>query len=350
MISYFLFVFSLNLLSPIRAVPLAPAFYVFGDSLFDTGNNDLLPTLAKVNYLPYGDDFPTGPTGRFTDGRNVADFIAEYLGLPYPPPYMSLQGRLSLSGINFASGACGILLETGKLTGECMSLKEQIDAFERIIEYDLSKRMDASQLSEHLSKSIFAISIGSNDYINNYLEPLYVLSKGFEPQPFAKLLNDNFSLLLQRLYKLGARKIVTFDVGPVGCTPFISGKHPHPGDCDEEANQVVSYYNQMLPATLNNLTSSLPGSKFALGHANTLATEAIKNPSKFGLVDVRNPCCIAAANLLCVPLTIPCQNRGEHLFWDGVHLTEAAYSGLASRFIRDKSSCTPMTIQELVKM
>lgn len=55
--------------------PLAPALYVFGDSLFDSGNNNLLPTLAKANYLPYGMNFPKGVTGRFTDGRTVPDFI-----------------------------------------------------------------------------------------------------------------------------------------------------------------------------------------------------------------------------------------------------------------------------------
>lgn len=55
--------------------PLAPALYVFGDSLFDSGNNNLLPTLTRANYLPYGVNFPGGVTGRFTNGRTVADFI-----------------------------------------------------------------------------------------------------------------------------------------------------------------------------------------------------------------------------------------------------------------------------------
>ena len=58
--------------------PLAPALYVFGDSLFDSGNNNLLPTLAKANYPPYGVNFPKGVTGRFTDGRTVADLIGIY--------------------------------------------------------------------------------------------------------------------------------------------------------------------------------------------------------------------------------------------------------------------------------
>lgn len=55
--------------------PLAPAFYVFGDSLVDSGNNNLLPTLARANFRPYGSNFPKGVTGRFTNGKTVADFI-----------------------------------------------------------------------------------------------------------------------------------------------------------------------------------------------------------------------------------------------------------------------------------
>jgi hypothetical protein len=71
----FFSLFSLNLVSPIFTLPLAPALYVFGDSLLDNGNNNFLPTLARANFLPYGVDFPRGPTGRFSNGRTVADFL-----------------------------------------------------------------------------------------------------------------------------------------------------------------------------------------------------------------------------------------------------------------------------------
>lgn len=62
----------------INAGPLCqqvPCYFVFGDSLADNGNNNKLNTQAKVNYFPYGIDFPDGPTGRFTNGRNFADII-----------------------------------------------------------------------------------------------------------------------------------------------------------------------------------------------------------------------------------------------------------------------------------
>ena len=52
-----------------------PCFFIFGDSLSDSGNNNPLATVAKFNYLPYGVDFPSGPTGRPTNGRTVPDFL-----------------------------------------------------------------------------------------------------------------------------------------------------------------------------------------------------------------------------------------------------------------------------------
>ena len=52
-----------------------PALYVFGDSYIDSGNNNFLPTISRVNYLPYGIDFGRIPTGRATNGRMVVDFL-----------------------------------------------------------------------------------------------------------------------------------------------------------------------------------------------------------------------------------------------------------------------------------
>lgn len=59
----------------------APALYVFGDSLVDVGNNNYLTlSIAKANHFPYGVDFPTKkPTGRFSNGKNAADFIGTYV-------------------------------------------------------------------------------------------------------------------------------------------------------------------------------------------------------------------------------------------------------------------------------
>jgi len=52
---------------------------VFGDSSVDPGNNNHLSTINKANYLPYGMDLNSQPTGRFSNGKLATDFIGNYL-------------------------------------------------------------------------------------------------------------------------------------------------------------------------------------------------------------------------------------------------------------------------------
>lgn len=56
------------------------AFFVFGDSLVDNGNNNYLATDARADAPPYGIDYPTRrPTGRFSNGFNIPDLISSIL-------------------------------------------------------------------------------------------------------------------------------------------------------------------------------------------------------------------------------------------------------------------------------
>ena len=72
-----------NLQHCVNGRPQVPCLFIFGDSLSDNGNNNNLVTMAKVNYQPYGIDFPAGPTGRFTNGRNIGDIIGMQFTLFY---------------------------------------------------------------------------------------------------------------------------------------------------------------------------------------------------------------------------------------------------------------------------
>ncbi|KAG8374527.1 hypothetical protein BUALT_Bualt10G0004200 [Buddleja alternifolia] len=84
-------------------------------------NNNYLFTLSKADSPPYGIDFtPSGgqPTGRFTNGRTIADIVGEAVGgKSFAPPYLSPNAAANAfeTGINYASGASGILDGTGTL-------------------------------------------------------------------------------------------------------------------------------------------------------------------------------------------------------------------------------------------
>ena len=69
----------LLLASPValaKSSPSLPAIFTFGDSIFDAGNNHFNKNCtAQADFPPYGSSFFHQPTGRFTNGRTVADFI-----------------------------------------------------------------------------------------------------------------------------------------------------------------------------------------------------------------------------------------------------------------------------------
>ncbi|XP_020522580.1 GDSL esterase/lipase 5-like isoform X2 [Amborella trichopoda] len=93
-------------------------FFVFGDSTVDTGTNKYLNFTKEsgANFFPYGEnaaEFFGKPTGRFSDGKVVTDFIAELANLPLIPPYLKPHADLSY-GANFASAGAGILEATHK--------------------------------------------------------------------------------------------------------------------------------------------------------------------------------------------------------------------------------------------
>ncbi|KAI3781222.1 hypothetical protein L2E82_11231 [Cichorium intybus] len=89
----------------------ARAFFVFGDSLVDNGNNKYLLTTTRADAPPYGIDYPTHrPTGRFSNGLNIPDLISQKLGAEPTLPYLSpeLNENKLLVGANFASTGIGI--------------------------------------------------------------------------------------------------------------------------------------------------------------------------------------------------------------------------------------------------
>ncbi|KAG0537057.1 hypothetical protein BDA96_03G115100 [Sorghum bicolor] len=206
--------------------PLAPCMYVFGDSLVDNGNNNDILSLARANYRPYGIDFHEGPPGRFTNGRTMVDFLSDMLRLrpPLLPPYATARPEDLPRGVNFASGASGILPETGNNLGGHYPLSEQVDHFRAAVS-DMGNtsefRGNATKVAAHLGRCIFFVGMGSNDYLNNYFMPdYYDTARRYSPRDYAALLLQGYSDQLTQLYGLGARKFVVAGVGLIGCIPY----------------------------------------------------------------------------------------------------------------------------------
>ncbi|XP_015876379.1 GDSL esterase/lipase At1g29670-like [Ziziphus jujuba] len=308
--------------------PQVPCFFIFGDSLADSGNNNLLITLAKVNYQPYGIDFPHGPTGRFCNGRTTVDIIAELLGFDnYIPPFATANGSEILRGVNYASGSAGILKETGKHLGDCISFGRQLKNHWITVSRISDILGDKNSAKKHLNKCLYWVEMGNNDYINNYFMPQhYPTSLLFTPEQYADFLIQKYSRQILKLYKFGARKLALIGLGQIGCTPNAMSTHGTNGSiaCVENMNNAVTFLNAKLKSLVDDFNTNFTDAEFIYVDAHTTTESQNHNSVPAGFEVLTSGCCPVNEIGQCIPSQTPCKNRALYYFWDSFHPSEAA--------------------------
>lgn len=302
-------------------VPQVPCYFIFGDSLYDNGNNNQLVTEAKANFPPYGIDFPDGPTGRFSNGRNLPDVIAELLGFENSiPPYATAKPEELHGGVNYASGAAGIRDESGQHMGGRISLNQQIahHATTVLQLVDLIGNGSLASVREHLNKCIYTVAMGNNDFINNYFYPQYYqTSTLYTPEEYAEVLVQQYSKQLTKLYEYGARMFVVSGAGYSGCAPAMMARY-NSDVCVDAVNGAVVEFNSKLVTVLGDLESTLSGAKFVY------INPPLGYSSDFTVMD--KPCCHVTTKVSegqCAPNQDPCTARQKYVFWDAFHPTES---------------------------
>ncbi|XP_015576672.2 GDSL esterase/lipase At1g29670-like [Ricinus communis] len=308
----------------VNGEPKVPCYFIFGDSLVDSGNNNNLATTAKVNYPPYGIDFPDGPTGRFCNGRTTADVIGELLGFEnFIPPFLSANGTEILKGVNYASGSAGIRTETGKQLGVNVDLSTQLQNHQVTISHIIDILGSKDSATQHLNKCFYSFVIGNNDYINNYFLPqFYNTSIQYTPEQYAEVLIEEYSQRIMKLYNSGARKVALTGIGPIGCTPGAVNSYDTNGSlCVDSMNQAANFFNNRLQLLVDELNSNLTDAKFIYLNTYGIVSEYAASPG----FDIKiNGCCEVNEFGLCIPYDDPCEFRNLHLFWDAFHPSEIA--------------------------
>ncbi|KAD5508216.1 hypothetical protein E3N88_15919 [Mikania micrantha] len=338
--------------------------FAFGDSIVDAGNNNYLPSLSKADYSPYGIDFtPSGgkPTGRYTNGFTIVDIVAQAMGaktLPSPSLSANAASHATLGGINYASGASGILDGTGSLFVGRLPLRRQIDNFE-VSRGEMVRRMGENGTQEFLKNAIFSLTTGSNDIITYFLPNLpFVGNYDVSPTSLQDIMVSNMTLYLKRLHKLGARKIVVVDIGPLGCIPFVRSIHFLPvGKCHEEMNTLIRGYNQKLRTSVHHLNQEMgSGSIFVYANSYDVISAMLQNYRDYGFENVNDPCCGDFFPLsFCLRIgdeneisTSICDDRSKYLFWDSYHPGEAANFIIAQHMLNgDENTCSPLNVRQL---
>ncbi|KAI3968459.1 hypothetical protein MKW92_029359 [Papaver armeniacum] len=301
-----------------------PGIIVFGDSTVDAGNNNQIPTLAKGNFLPYRQDFEGGkPTGRFCNGRLATDFLSDMLGIKHSiPAYLDPDFGIEdfATGVTFASAGTGYDVATSKVL-DVIPLAKELEYFKEYLK-KLTSFLGKDSAVETARESLYFISIGTNDFIENYFTV-----PGRSSQ-FTVAEYENFLLGIARnffieLYSLGARKIGLAGLPPSGYLPLA-----------KTVNHLVKEFNVKLQNLITSLSKELEGIKLVYADIYNPILQIIQNPNLYGFENVEEGCCATGTfelGILCkAGNAISCPDPSKYVFWDAVHPSEKVYDIVAN--------------------
>ncbi|XP_028797203.1 GDSL esterase/lipase 4-like [Neltuma alba] len=355
--------FSLLCIIPVRCCAKScrptndAALFVFGDSLFDVGNNNYLTSKIpfQANRFPYGQTFFNYPSGRYTDGRTIVDFVAEYANLPLALPYLHPAYRQWLDGANFASGGSGALCETGQ--GQVIDLKTQLEYFKNFTKL-LRKRIGEEKAKGLISKAVYLISIGSNDYVERVVVNSSAFSS-YSRDQYVDLVMGNLTTVIEEIHNEGGRKYGFLGLGPIGCVPQM--KMLADGTCcchENEASVLAKLHNKALSWILRKLQKQLKGFKYSLANFYDSLTDLINNPIQYGFKEGGVACCgsgpyrgmLACGGILGRTSYELCRNSSEYVFFDSVHPTDRANQFFAQQmWIGHPHVAAPYNLKSLFK-
>ncbi|KAJ1411251.1 SGNH hydrolase superfamily [Sesbania bispinosa] len=339
--SIMIFVCMLIIWCNIIAVPQAEAraFFVFGDSLVDNGNNNYLATTARADSYPYGIDSPAHrASGRFSNGLNIPDIISEKIGSEPTLPYLSpeLDGERLLVGANFASAGIGILNDTGIQFINIIRITAQLQYF-RQYQQRVSALIGEEQAQNLVKQALVLITLGGNDFVNNYyLVPFSARSRQFALPDYVVFLISEYRKILVNLYELGARRVLVTGTGPLGCVPAELAMHSRNGECAVDLQRAVNLFNPQLTQLLTQLNTEIGSDVFIYANAFEMHLDFVGNPEAYGFVTSKIACCGQGAYNgigLCTPASNLCPNRDLYAFWDPFHPSERANRLIVDKFM-----------------
>ncbi|XP_021716074.1 GDSL esterase/lipase 5-like [Chenopodium quinoa] len=321
---------SLLIVSTLAKNPL----FIFGDSILDAGNNNYIntSTLVQANIRPYGITFFHFPTGRFSDGRIISDFIAEHANLPFIPPFLQPGKHHFYNGVNFASAAAGALAETNQ--GLVIDFHMQLQNYKKV-EKLFRHKFGEVEAKKRLTSAVYLFSIGANDYLSLFLTNSSILTT-YTKSEYVELVIGNITSVITEIYNTGGRKFAFLNVPKIGCVP-VSRISNADGECNTEPSEYAMLHNRALFHVLEELKMKLPGFKYSFYDFYTCAQQRIDYPSKYGFKEGKTACCgtgkfrgiWSCGGTRLVKEFELCENVNDYVFWDSTHFTEKVYEQLA---------------------
>lgn len=268
--------------------------FVFGDSLSDSGN-----VFTATNLLSPGNGVPVAPyfDGRFTNGPNFADRLAQRLGLSAEAAFRG--------GTNFAIGGA-----TASPIGPFpTSLVDQRNLFL------------AASGGVASPNALFVTWIGSND-VQNVLDA--VVANPAALAGAGPILEQSIADLRGTIVALagaGARSFLVPTVPFLGFTPKYTAPNPNDVDTVSLGNLLTFAFNSAVDTMLADIAQQNGAPSITRFDTNGLFVQALLNPAAFGLTNVTEPC--ISGDFLS-PGSV-CADASQYLFWDRTHPTAAVH-------------------------
>ncbi|KAM3742763.1 hypothetical protein ACB098_07G092400 [Castanea mollissima] len=320
------------------------ALFIFGDSVFDAGNNNYINTITdyQANYEPYGGNFFKYSTGRFSDGRIIPDFIAEFANLPFITPYLHPGYHRYTDGANFASAGAGALAETHQEM--VIDLKSQLNNFKNL-ESLLSKQLGDAEAKKLLFRAVYIINVGSNDYAVPFTRNSSIF-QSCTPEEYVDMVISNLTFVIEEIYKKGGRKFGFPNLPPLGCLPLARALIPgNTSACKQELTALAILHNKALSEVLQKLENELNGFKYSITDTYTILSERINSPLKYGFKEGNIACCgigpykgiNSCGGKRSVKEYELCENASEYLFFD-TDIKSVVHSYIPHRCQKQKMS------------
>jgi len=208
---------------------------------------------------------------------------------------------------------------------------------------------------EKFADAVYLISIGSNDYLGGYFGNPQQREK-FTPEQFVHAIVTGIVEGIKVLYSSGARKIVVFGLGPMGCLPALRALE-ETGSCSAPVSALAVGHNEAMKGALSQMQQFLPRLTIVQAHFYEFFSERLQHPSNYGYVSGDQPCCGAGpCEGRCgvhelhpkKPGCEPCSNANAYVWWDPFHPSETVHRQFAEIIWNGTlAHVQPVPLQEL---
>lgn len=297
-----------------------------GDSLSDNGNV-FATTSSAHKTIPQIPIIPKEPyyQGRFTNGPVWVEDLAQTLNVPL---------------VDYAYGG---------------SWAESIIDSQQLFPFDLATQvtnyLTSAATDYHKDQHLYTIWTGNNDYLNH------------ERMDIEYATTNTVNAIAQQIDWLrmnGARNFLLILLPDFGLTPTVKAQGP---EYAAKMTKISLMHNTKFIAMIEQMRKKFPKVNFVVLDINPFFKDAVENPEKYHLKNVKDACytgdyklapqmlstqevdAARAANIniqenmalrTAYLATIAsqqqlCDNPDEYLFWDGVHPARLVHQGLADQ-------------------